>query len=55
MPSLWPNPYGLNERMLQEMERLLHRPLTPEERRLLLLAEAADAMPPSLLPDDTAV
>ncbi len=47
--------YDLNERVLLKMERLLHRPLTAEERRLLLLAsEAVDVCPPDSLPDETA-
>jgi hypothetical protein len=33
---------GLNERVIQEMERLLQRPLTPEEVRLLLLANVIE-------------
>lgn len=33
---------GLNERVIQEMERLLQRPLTSEEIRLLLLANVIE-------------
>jgi hypothetical protein len=33
---------GLNERVIQEMERLLQRPLTPQEIRLLLLANVIE-------------
>ena len=33
---------GLNERVIQEMECLLQRPLTPEEIRLLLLANVIE-------------
>jgi hypothetical protein len=33
---------GLNERVIQEMERLLQRPLTSEEVRLLLLANVIE-------------
>ncbi len=47
--------YDLNERIVLQMERVLHRPLTTEERRLLLLAsEAVDVWPPDSLPDETA-
>ncbi len=47
--------HGVNEHVLVEMERLLHRPLTAEERRLLLLAsEAGDVWPADSLPDVTA-
>jgi hypothetical protein len=33
---------GLNEHVSHEMERLLQRPLTPEEIRLLLLANVIE-------------
>ncbi len=47
--------YGLNERVVLEMEQLLHRRLTPEERRLLLLAsEVGDPYPTDLATDDSA-
>ncbi len=53
--SVLPRDYGLNERVLLQMERLLHRPLTVEERRLLLLAsEAVDASTGDLLFDEAA-
>lgn len=32
----------INERVLEEMERVLQRPLTPEELRLLLLARVIE-------------